>query len=244
MSRTIVITGAGAGLGRAMARRLARDGHRLVLLGRTPAKVEAVAAEISNGAWAAGCDVADARSVRDTFAAIAAREPRIDVLINNAAVYEPLMIEDATEAQITSTLDTNLAGAIHCCRAALPLLGNGSHVINISSRVVTAPAVMLGLYQTSKAGLERFSRTLREEVAERGIRVTLLRAAGMMEEGMAWTISPETARRFQKERRKRGIDQGNNAVSQFASVAELLPWLIGLPADVDVTELMLEARHP
>jgi 3-oxoacyl-[acyl-carrier protein] reductase len=244
MSKTIVITGAGSGLGRAMARRLARDGHRLVLLGRTLAKVAGVAEEIGNGAWAAACDVAEPASVAAAFAAIAAREPTIDVLINNAAVYEPLMIEDATEAQIAATLDTNLAGTIHCCRAALPLLEKGSHVINISSRVVVAPAVMLGLYQTSKAGLERFTRTLREELTERGVRVTMLRAAGMMEEGMGWTISPETARRFQEERRKRGIDQGNNAVSQFASVAELLPWLIGLPADVEVTELMLEARHP
>lgn len=244
MSKTIVITGAGSGLGRAMARRLARDGHRLVLLGRTFAKVEAVARELGEGAWAGACDVADAASVKAAFAEIAAREPRIDVLINNAAVYEPYMIEDATEEQIAAALDTNLAGTIHCSRAALPRMEKGGQVINVSSRTVVEPAVMLALYQTSKAGVERFTRTLREELAERGIRVTLLRAAGMMEEGMNWTLSPETARRFQEERRKRGIDGGNNPVSQFASVAELLPWLIGLPADVDVTELMLEARHP
>ena len=69
-----------------------------------------------------------------------------------------------------------------------------------------------------------------------------LRAAGMMEDGMNWTLPMETLQRFQEERKKRGIDRGENAVSQFASVAELLPWLIGLPGDVDVTELMLEAR--
>jgi NAD(P)-dependent dehydrogenase (short-subunit alcohol dehydrogenase family) len=243
MAKTIVITGAGSGLGRAMARRLAEDGHRLVLLGRTPAKVEAVAAELGNGAWAAACDIASADSVKSAFAEIARREARIDVLINNAAVYEPFMIEDATEAQIAAALDTNIAGTIHCCRAALPQLGRGSQIVNISSRVVAAPAVMLGLYQTSKAGLERFTQTLREELAERGVRVTLLRAAAMMGEDTNWTLSPEVGRRFLEERRKRGIDRGNNPVSQFASVAELLPWLIDLPADVDVTELMVEARH-
>jgi NAD(P)-dependent dehydrogenase (short-subunit alcohol dehydrogenase family) len=243
MSKTIVITGAGSGLGRAMARRLAQDGHRVVLLGRTPAKLEVVAEEIGGGAWAQACDVADVESVRSAFAEIARREPQVDVLINNAAVYEPFMIEDATEEQIAAALDTNLAGTIHCSRAVLPLMTRGGHIINISSRTVVEPAVMLALYQTSKAGLERFTKTLREEVAERGIRVTMLRAAGMMEEGMNWTLSPEVARRFQEERRKRGIDRGNNAVSQFASVAQLLPWLIGLPADVAVTELMLEARH-
>lgn len=242
MSKTIVITGAGTGLGRAMARRLAQDGHRLVLLGRTLSKIEAVAQEIGHGAWAQVCDVADAESVEIAFAAIAAREPRIDVMINNAAVYEPLMIEDATEAQIAAALDTNLAGTIRCSQAAVALMEKGGHVINISTRTVVAPAVMLALYQTSKAGLERFTRTLREEMAERGIRVTMIRAAGMMEEGMNWTISPETARRFQEERAKRGIGNNEGAVSQFASVADLLPWLIGLPGDVAVTELMLEAR--
>jgi meso-butanediol dehydrogenase / (S,S)-butanediol dehydrogenase / diacetyl reductase len=242
MSKTIVITGAGAGLGRAMARRLAQDGHRLVLLGRTSTKVQAVAEELGRGAWAAECDVADAASVKAVFDEIARREPQIDVLVNNAAVYEPFMIDDATEAQIAAALDTNLAGPIHCSRAALPQLVRGSHIVNVSSRTVVAPAVMLAMYQTSKAGLERFTKTLREEMAERGIRVTLLRAAGMMEEGMTWSLSPEVARRFQEERRKRGIDRGANPVSQFASVAQLLPWLIGLPADVAVTELMLEAR--
>lgn len=242
MSKTIVITGAGTGLGRAMARRLAQDGHRLVLLGRTLSKIEAVAEEVGGGAWAVACDVADAMSVEVAFAAIGAREPRIDVMVNNAAVYEPLMIEDATEAQIAATLDTNLAGTIRCSQAAVAQMEKGGHIVNISTRTVVAPAVMLALYQTSKAGLERFTKTLREEVAERGIRVTMIRAAGMMEEGMNWTISPETARRFQEERAKRGVGNREGAVSQFASVAELLPWLIGLPGDVDVTELMLEAR--
>lgn len=243
MGKTIVITGAGAGLGRAMARRLARDGHRLVLLGRTLGKLDEVAAEIGNGAWAQACDVASADSVKSAFAEIARREPRIDVLIANAAVYEPFMIAEATDEQIAAALDTNLAGTIHCCREALPQMHKGGHVITISSRTVDAPAVMLALYQTSKAGLERFSRTLREEVAERGIRVTVLRAAGMIEPGMSWNHPLEVLQRFQAERRKRGIDRGENAVSQFASVAELLPWLIDLPGDVDVTELVLEARH-
>jgi NAD(P)-dependent dehydrogenase (short-subunit alcohol dehydrogenase family) len=243
MPRTIVITGAGSGLGLAMARRLAADGHRLVLLGRTLAKVESAARAIGGEARALACDIADAASVTAAFADIAGREARIDVLINNAAVFEPLMLEDATEEQITATLGTNVAGTIRCCQAALPHMTSGSQVINIGSRVVVAPAVMLGLYQTSKAALERFTRTFREEVADRGIRVTPLRAAAMVgEESPGWTITPEVARRFQEERRKRGIDGGANPVSRFASVAELLPWLIALPADVEITELMLEAR--
>lgn len=243
MARTIVITGAGSGLGRAIARRLARDGDRIVLLGRRLAKVAAVADEIGGGSWAHACDVADARSVDAAFAAIAAREGRVDVLINNAGVYEPHFIAEATDEQVTSMLDTNLAGTVYCVRAALPLLGKGSQIINIGSKTAAGRAAMLALYQTSKAGLERFTRSLRDEVCDRGIRVGLVRAAGMVGEGMEWNVAPDVARRFAEERHRMGIDRGENAVSQFESVAELFPWLIGLPADVDISELILEPRQ-
>jgi NAD(P)-dependent dehydrogenase (short-subunit alcohol dehydrogenase family) len=243
MSKTIVITGAGTGLGRAMARRLAREGHRIVLLGRRLEKVEAVAAETGGGAWATACDVVDTASVAAAFAAIAAREQRIDVLINNAGVYFPHFIREVTDEQVASMLDTNLAGPVLCTRAALPLMSKDGHVINIGSRTAAVRAAMLSLYQSSKAGLERFTVSLRDEVRDDGIRVTLIRAAGMMGEGMEWNLEPQLMKRFAEERHKMGIDRGENAVSQFDSVAELLPWLVDLPPDVEVTELILEARH-
>jgi NAD(P)-dependent dehydrogenase (short-subunit alcohol dehydrogenase family) len=243
MTRTIVITGAGSGLGLAIARRLGREGHAIVLLGRRLGKVEEAAAAIGNGAFALACDVADPGSVGAAFAAIGERAGRIDVLINNAGVYEPHFIAELTDAQVAAMLDTNLAGPVLCTRAALPLMGSGGHVVNIGSKTAACRAAMLALYQTSKAGLERFTKSLRDEVAERGIRVTLVRAAGMMGEGMEWNVPSELARRFAEERHRLGIDRGENAVSQFASVAELFPWLVTLPDDVDVSELILEARH-
>lgn len=243
--KTIVITGAGSGLGRAMARRLAQDGHRIVLLGRRLAKVEAVAQAIGGGrAHALACDVTDPDSVEAAFAAIAGRESRIDVLINNAGVYVPHFLRDATNAQIASMIDTNFAGPALCTRAALPLMARGSHIINIGSKTAATRTAMLGLYQGSKAGLERLTASLKDELADDGIRVTLLRAGPMVGEDMEWNVSPELSRRFGEERRKMGIDAGANAVSSFESVAELLPWLIGLPADVSVPELMVDSRHP
>jgi len=88
-AKTVVITGAGSGLGRALARRFAADGERLLLLGRTRSKIEAVAEELGQRATAVECDVASPDSVRKAFAAIAERHPKIDVLINNAAVFAP-----------------------------------------------------------------------------------------------------------------------------------------------------------
>jgi NAD(P)-dependent dehydrogenase (short-subunit alcohol dehydrogenase family) len=243
MGKTITITGAGTGLGRAMACRLAKDGHRVILLGRRLDKVQAAASEIGDDAEALACDVTDPASVDAAFARIAERHGRVDVLINNAGVYVPHVIREVTGEQVAMMLDTNLAGPVLCSRAVLPLMGRGSHIINIGSRTATARAAMLSLYQSSKAGLERFTKSLIDEVRDDGIRVTLVRAAGMMGEGMEWNIAPDLAKRFAEERRRMGIDRGESAVSQFDSVAELLPWLIGLPADVEVTELFLEARH-
>ncbi len=89
MSKVIVITGAGVGLGRALARAFVEDGNSVALLGRTAAKVEAVAEELGDRAMAVGCDVASPESVRAAFAAIAEKHQRVDVLINNAAIFEP-----------------------------------------------------------------------------------------------------------------------------------------------------------
>lgn len=243
MGKIIVITGAGAGLGRAIARRLAADGHELFLLGRTLAKLETAAAEFGALAHPILCDVADPDSVDRAFAEIASRVSRIDVLINNAGTFEPFSIREATNAQIASILNTNLAGPVYCSRAALPLMGKGSQILNIGSETVVVTAAMLALYQSSKAGLERFSKSLQQEVEPAGIRVTLIRAGKMFGPDMGFSMDPETARRFAEESLRLGIDNRKSALSQFASVAELIPPLLAMPEDIHIAEMMLEARR-
>jgi meso-butanediol dehydrogenase/(S,S)-butanediol dehydrogenase/diacetyl reductase len=244
MSKAIVITGAGSGLGRAMARRLASDGHRLFLLGRTQAKIGAVAQELGGMAHAIGCDVSDPESVDAAFAEVGRKEPKIDVLINNAGIFEPYFIKDATNAQIRAALDTNLAGPIYCSRAAIPMLGRGSHIISIGSETVVVPIAMHALYQSSKAGLERFSKTLSQELVPEGVRVTLIRAGAMFDEDMKWNVDPEISRRFAEENVKLGVDNRVKPISHFNSVAELIPNLIALPSDINISEIMLEGRCP
>ena len=136
MAKVIVITGAGVGLGRALARRFAADGESVVLLGRTAEKVQKVAAELGERALGVGCDVASPDSVRAAFAQVSARHPRIDVLINNAAVFQPFLIAEATDEQILGHAATNLVGPILCARSAIPLMGKGGHIINVSSESV------------------------------------------------------------------------------------------------------------
>jgi NAD(P)-dependent dehydrogenase (short-subunit alcohol dehydrogenase family) len=244
VAKVIVITGAGAGLGRALARRFAADGETVVLLGRNADKVEKVAAEIGKQALAFGCDVASPDSVRAAFARIREHHPRIDVLINNAAVYEPFLIAEATDDQILTSVTTNLAGPILCVRSAIPLMGKGSHIINVSSEAVGMLFPHLVMYQSSKAGLERFSQGLHHELDPKGIRVTTVRAGQMMEAGKTWDIDPQAAMRFAQAAMAAGLNLRERPISQFTSVTNIFRAVIDLPPDLHAQTVFLHARAP
>jgi len=244
LSKVIVITGAGVGLGRALARRFAEDGDNVVLLGRTLAKVQAAAAGIGERAMALHCDVASPSSVKAAFAEIAKRHPRIDVLINNAAIFEPFLVTEATDEQILGTLATNLGGPILCARSAIPMMGPGGHIINVSSESIELPFPHLIMYQTSKAGLERFGLVLQRELEPSGIRVTNVRAGQMMEEGKVWNVDPARQMRFAKAAMEAGLNLRERPIAQFTSVTNVFRALIDLPADVHAGTIMLSARKP
>lgn len=233
------------GLGRALARRLAKDGETVILLGRTFSKVQAVAEELGEPHFAVECDVGSADSVRSAFGKIAERHPKIDVLINNAAIYEPFTVAEAKDEQILSSVSTNLAGPIFCSRAAIPMMEKGAHIINVGSESVAEPFVMLSLYQATKAGLERFTQTLAEELEPDGIRVTTVRAGPMYEEGKTnphW--DQDAAMRFYQGCKENGLDMMKRPVSNVTSVTDVFRSVIDLPPDVKVTHVSVGARYP
>jgi meso-butanediol dehydrogenase/(S,S)-butanediol dehydrogenase/diacetyl reductase len=242
LSKTIIITGAGVGLGRALARRFASEGETVILLGRTVSKVEAAAAEIGERAMAIGCDVSSPDSVRAAFATIAARHSRIDVLINNAAVFQPFLIAQATDEQILGGIGTNLVGAMLCARSAIPMMEKGGQIINVSSESVELPFPHLIVYQSSKAGLERFSLGLHRELEGSGIRVTFVRAGQMMEEGKVWNVDPAAAMRFGQAALAAGLNLRERPISQFTSVTQIFRALIDLPPDLHAVSISLHAR--
>jgi meso-butanediol dehydrogenase/(S,S)-butanediol dehydrogenase/diacetyl reductase len=242
VSKIIVITGAGVGLGRALARRFAADGETVVLLGRTFSKVRSAAQEIGERAMPIACDVASPSSVKAAFAQISQRYPHIDVLINNAAIFEPFLVVEATDDQIMNTIATNLGGAILCARSAIPLMNRGSHIINVSSESIELPFPHLILYQSSKAGLERFTLGLNRELEPQGIRVTNVRAGQMMEEGKVWNADPAAQMRFGKAALEAGLNLRERPISQFTSVTNVFRALIDLPEDVHAVNISLHAR--
>jgi NAD(P)-dependent dehydrogenase (short-subunit alcohol dehydrogenase family) len=244
LSKIIVITGAGVGLGRALARRFAGEGETVVLLGRTASKIEKVAVELGDRAMAVQCDVSQPDSVRAAFATIAERYPKIDVLINNAAVFEPILIAEASDEKILQTIGINLTGPILCARSAIPMMERGGQIINVTSESVDLPFPHLILYQTTKAGLERFSHHLHSELEASGIRVTNIRCGQMMDADKVWDIPPEAAMRFAQAAMARGLNLRERPISEFTSATGIFRTVIDMPPDLHTMTVTLHARIP
>lgn len=244
MSKVIVITGAGSGLGKSLALRFAADGESVVLLGRTLAKIEKVAQEAVGNALAIQCDVGNPDSVREAFAKIAQRHPKIDVLINNAAFIGICLLTEASDSHILETINTNLGGALFCSRSAIGVMERGGHIINVSSESLETPFPHHVAYQSSKGGIEAMTTHLQKELDPQGIRVSVVRAGQMVDETPAWDEVPPSIVAFFTAAKERGIDLMQRPISSFKAVTDVFRSLIDLPPDVQVTTVRFIARHP
>lgn len=243
--KVIAITGANGGLGRALAERFVREGEEVILLGRTLAKVQEVANLIGERAMAVACDVTSPTSVKAAFAEIAARHPKLDVLINSAAIFKPFLIEEASDEQLLEGILTNFAGPIFCARSAIPMMERGGLIINVSSESVVVPFGHLLIYQSTKAGLERFSQGLHDELSEQGIRSCVIRAGQMMgpHSNLA-AMDPVAGARFFEASVKRGVNPATRGISQYDSATDVFRAVIDLPADLHVDHVSMQARRP
>jgi 3-oxoacyl-[acyl-carrier protein] reductase len=242
MSKIIVITGAGSGLGKALAIRLGGDGDQVVLLGRSAEKIQSVAGGIGEHATAVACDVSSAQSVREAFAVIAAKFGRIDVLINNAAYIYRVPSDEASDEHIFYSFATNTIGPAYCARHAIPLLQRGGYIINVSSGAVDNNYPGYALYAASKAGLERLSTGLYEELLPKDICVTYVRCGQMVEKIGSWDNLHPNLQRMMDEAIKMGQDPRARPSSSFASVADMFRVLIDMPPDLRSPAITLKPR--
>ena len=245
MGKTIVITGAGDGLGRALARRFARDGDTVVLLGRTLSKLQAVADEFDPPALAVACDVADPASVRAAFAEVLQTHPKIDVLINNAGIFWPFTLAEATDELVQGLIGTNLYGPIFCAREALPALRGGGLVINVTSESSVLKTPMLWLYAATKQAVELMSEMWARELEAEGVRVTVVRAGQMFDEtktGAPWPM--EVSMRFGAAAAAVGINLREKGISHYNSVTDAFRAIVDMPADTHLNLVAINGRKP
>lgn len=169
--KVVAITGASAGIGAAAAQVFADAGAKVVLLARGADRIAALAAEL--GGLAIPCDVSDWAAVEGAVGHIAATYGRIDVLINNAGVIEPISaLSDADPADWGRAIDINLKGVFHGMRAAIPVMRaqGGGTILTISSGAAQNPYEGWSAYCAAKAGAQMLTRMVHVEEGGHGIR--------------------------------------------------------------------------
>ena len=174
-NQVAVVTGAGRGIGRAIALELGSLGMRVALASRTRSELEETAKGISK-AVVVPTDVRSQREVQYLLDQAGQHLGPIDVLVNAAGVYHFGLVAEATEEDFDFVVETNLKGTFCTCRFVLPEMtkrGHG-HIVNIASIAGKVGTPGRALYCASKFGVVGFSQALAEEVREQGVRVSLI----------------------------------------------------------------------
>jgi 3-oxoacyl-[acyl-carrier protein] reductase len=172
--KIIIVTGASRGIGSAAATVLAAAGATVVLAARDSQRIQQLAHAIGPAATAQACDVSDYAAFAALVAETRSRHGRIDALVNNAGVIEPIApIAESDPEAWARNVAVNLTGAYNAIRAVLPVMleAGGGRIINVSSGAAVRPLEGWSAYCSAKAGLHMLTRAVALETAEKGIRV-------------------------------------------------------------------------
>lgn len=213
---TAVITGAGQGLGRADAVRLAADGWQVVCLDLN-GEAAAETAELVGGT-AFGVDVTD----RDAVFSIADQVPECTALVNNAGIWKFHSILDMTPEQARSVFEVNVLGIIWCTQAFVPKMkaaGRGS-IVNMSSGAAWTSSPGLGLYPATKSSVESLTKTMALELGPDNIRANAIGPGLIVSEGTAANYDGDAA-----ARRAKGVPLGR--VGDPTDIADVVAFLCG-----------------
>lgn len=169
--KTAVITGAGGGIGQALARAFAGQGVRVVLLDREEERTAPLAAELGHGAFTIACDLSQAGEIAAAALKVEA-EGGADILVNNAGILRPGPLESVSQADWSAMLAVNLTGYLAAAQAfgkSMIERGQGA-LVHVASIAGTQPQPASGAYSASKAAILMLSRQLAYEWGPKGVR--------------------------------------------------------------------------
>ncbi|WP_116133567.1 SDR family oxidoreductase [Tropicimonas sp. IMCC34043] len=215
--KVALITGASRGIGAAAAHAFAAAGAKVALAARDPDGVAAVAGEIGESALAIPCEITRFWEIEAAVAATVKTFGRLDVLINNAGVIDPIVhMAEADPDAWGYTIDVNLKGVFHGMRAALPVMlhQGGGTVLSLSSGAAHGPVEAWSAYCASKAGAAMLTASLHKEYSHLGLRVMGLSPG---------TVATEMQRSVK--------DSGINPVSK-------LDWSVHIPPELPARALL------
>jgi 3-hydroxy acid dehydrogenase / malonic semialdehyde reductase len=233
---TVLVTGASAGFGEAIARRFAEGGARVVAAARRGERLEALAAAAPGRILPVVLDVRDRAAIDAMLSTLPAEFAAIDVLVNNAGLALGLAGAPAADRdQWDEMIDTNCRGLVQLTRGVLPgMVARGrGHVVNIGSVAGTYPYPGGNVYGASKAFVHQFSLNLRADLHGSGVRVTCI------EPGLCGGTEFSEVR-FSGDREKAAAVYAGTTPLTAGDIAESVLWAVGLPphVNINVIELM------
>lgn len=177
--KVVVITGASTGIGQAASEAFAREGATVVLAARSEGRLERIAADIERAGGRAvpvAVDVTDRSAVFEKMNEVAASQGSIDVLVNNAGIGLLSPVDGMDPEELKRIFEVNFFGLIWCTQAVLPhmIRQQSGRIVNVSSVAGKRALPHISAYCASKFAVQAFSDSLRMEVAEHGIAVTVL----------------------------------------------------------------------
>ncbi len=239
MAKIAIVTGAGSGIGRAVAQALIAAGYRVALAGRRREQLEATAGDAGDSALVAPTDVTDPEAVAALFARTKEKFGRLDLLFNNAgANAPPVPIDELTVAQWRAVVDVNLSGMFYCAQAAVRQMKNpapgGGRIITNGSISAHAPRPNSAPYTATKHAVTGLTKSLALDLRRFGI------AAGQIDIGNALT---EMAAKM-----KDGVPQANGTIAaeplmDVGEVARAVVYMGSLPLDANVLFMTVMASN-
>ncbi len=227
--KTILITGASSGFGKATAELLAKDGHNLILIARRLERLKELQKILNTQTYLAQVDITQREQVERFFNEIPEEFRNIDVLVNNAGLARGLdLAQDAHLDDWEEMINTNIKGVTYVTRLTLEIMKqrNSGHIVNIGSVSAIAPYPKGNVYGATKAFVRQFSRNLRTDLIGTNIRISNI------EPGAAETEFSLV--RFKGDQEKANAVYVNARMLKPEDIANTIKWIIDQPLHVNI----------
>ena len=220
-NKVAVITGAGSGIGEAIAKALSQHGVNIALAGRNEEKLQIVAQQLETETKVIPTDVTQKDSVDQMLQVVKGHYGKVDIVVNSAGQSLSSKITDYDVEQWDTMIDVNLKGTLYVLQAALPHLLNQSsgHIINIASISGFEVTKTNAVYSATKTAIHTITQALEKELARTGVKVTSV-SPGMVETSMT-----------------EGNDFGGRKKLDTRDIAEAVVYALTQPSHVNVNEV-------
>ncbi|MBB2167394.1 SDR family NAD(P)-dependent oxidoreductase [Gluconacetobacter aggeris] len=232
MTQIVLVTGATAGFGKAIAERLVQDGYRVIATGRRRDRLEALAGALGPALLPLVLDMDDSAALRALPASLPDGWQEVDILINNAGLALGMgKAQDSAVADWRQMIETNIAGLVEITHALLPgmVARDRGHIISIGSTAGIYPYLGGNVYGGTKAFVAQFMRNLRCDLLGTKVRATNL------EPGLCGGSEFSNVR-LRDDAKAAAVYQDTHPI-QPEDIAETVAWVLGLPAHVNINRI-------